>query len=491
MGQTIETHIAAPAFSSGAARPRIVAILPRGEAIRNFVYSGTLASLEQHADVHLLTVIPNEAVRRELQRGAVSLTQLEKEHEPWLAGAVRELLDMAHGRHLWSEAAQERWRLRDSEAVTRPQKAKRIAKKMLCVPFTSRFGIRSLAGIERTISRVLARNVRLERYYDRVRPDLVFNGSHVHSELAIPAVQTAQWLGIGTAAFLFSWDNLTSQGRILTPYDNYLVWNRALQDQLLRIYPHVNQAQVHITGTPQFDFHFREEFHWTRSEFCRNVGADESRPIILYTTGMANHMPGEEVVVERLADIIASLPFQPRPQLQVRIYAKDRTERFHDLRRRRHDILFPETAWDAAFLTPRLEDQTLFTNMLRHCAVGINVASTVSLELCMFGKPVINVGYDPPGRRIAPVSYARYYEFDHYVPVVRAGAVRVAWSEAEAADLLLDALRNPHRDRDRRKAFLDEMFGSTLDGGSSERVAATLLALAETRTVRPRRKRAA
>ena len=60
----------------------------------------------------------------------------------------------------------------------------------------------------------------------------------------------------------------------------------------------------------------------------------------------------------------------------------------------------------------------MLTNTIRHAAVGINVASTLSLELCMFDKPVINIGYNPPGTEVSPVEYRRYYDFDHYRPIV-------------------------------------------------------------------------
>ena len=43
--------------------------------------------------------------------------ELHSTDERWIVRIHRELLDMAHGRWLWSEAAQERWRLRDREAL--------------------------------------------------------------------------------------------------------------------------------------------------------------------------------------------------------------------------------------------------------------------------------------------------------------------------------------------------------------------------------------
>src|SRR5262249_13848757 len=152
--------------------------------------------------------------------------------------------------------------------------------------------------------------------------------SHVHSRNAIQSVQSAQWLGISTATFIFSWDNLTSQGRVLPPYDYYLVWNELIKQQLLDIYRFIRPEQVFVTGTPQFDSHFRPQNFWSREHFCQQVGADPTRPIVLYATGMPNHMPGEDQIVEGIADLLSELKSLGRPQLLVRLYAKDRSGRF-------------------------------------------------------------------------------------------------------------------------------------------------------------------
>jgi hypothetical protein len=457
-------------------RPRVVTLLPRGEAIRNFVYSGSLQKLSQNVDITVLSVIPSAELRELLSAGPFSLQPLRSHREQWPVRFAREILDMSHGRHLWSKAAQERWMLRDHDAQTVPQKFKRLTRKACSVPFANTTGLELLSKFERSLSRMLATTDEFLNLYKAIQPEIVFNSSHVHSVNAIQAVQAAQWLGIPTATFIFSWDNLTSQGRIIPAYDYYLVWNDDIRKQLLRIYPSVRPDQVVVTGTPQFDFHFRPEYHQSREAFCQRVGADSSREIVLYSTGMANHMPGEEKIVEGIADLLKKFPSQP--QLLVRVYPKDLTGRFESLKQRRPDILFPVIPWESQWLTPKVEDLALLTNTLRHCAAGINIASTVSLELCMMDKPVINVGYNPPGMDIHPISFARYYGFDHYEPVVRSGAVEVAYSEQELESMLSAALVDPQRRAGDRRAFLQRMFGDTLDGRSAERIATILETIA-------------
>jgi hypothetical protein len=454
-------------------------IVPRGEVIRNFVYTGAIDEMAQEADVSLLSVAPGADFAELLRGPGRQVFPLRGFREKWVVNIEREILEMAHGRWLWSEAARERWRLRDAESrVSAVGRLKRLGKKLACYPFANRAGLRLLSKVERASSRWLRTTDEYLRLFREVRPSLVFNGSHVHSSVAVQAVQAARWLNIPTATFLFSWDNLTSQGRIIPHYDYFLVWNEAIREQLLGIYDFIRPSQVFVTGTPQFDFHFRPEFYWTREEFCRRVGADPARPFVLYSTGMANHMPGEPEIVERIADMLREMTDLNSPQLLVRVYAKDLTGRFDELKRRRPDILFPEVPWEPAWLTPRFEDAYVLTNTLRHAAAGINVASTVSLELCMFDKPVVNVGYNPPGVEKSCLDYARYYQFDHYRPVVESGAVTVAGSEEEMRRMLRRALEEPREGSERRGHLLEQMFGQTLDGRSSARVAERLLELA-------------
>ena len=478
LNMACEESVGANASRKGQ-QPHVVAILPRGEAVRNFVYTGALDEVGEKVDVSVLSVVPNGELWGELEQRYVNVHPLEEKPERWITNILRELLDMSHGRWLWSEAAQERWRLRQVEATTPYRKFQRLGKKLACRPFAWRGGLELLSKLERAASYYFRTTDQYIDLFRQMRPSLVFNGSHIHSRPATQAVQAAQWLGIPTAAFIFSWDNLTSQGRITPPYDYYLVWNEGIRRQLLQIYRSVRPEQVLVTGTPQFDFHFRQEFHWTREEFCRHVGADPCRPIVLYSTGMPNHMPGEPRVVEGIAAMLREMTEFGPPQLLVRVYAKDRTNRFDPLRRTCPDVLFPEVPWEASWLTPRYEDTYLLANTLRHAAVGINVASTVSLELCMFDKPVINVGYNPPEKNVHSIEYRRYYEFDHYRPVVESAAVEVAHSEHDLRNMLRNALAEPGSRSRQRRDLLKVMFDGTLDGRSGSRVAELLVNLAQ------------
>ena len=463
--------------NSGA--ENIVAIIPRGEVIRNFIYTGALDEVAEKANLSLISVSPGESVNQMLRENYGDVHRLEEFNERWLVRFQREIIATAHNRWLWSKAAQERERLRNAEAQTLKQKAVWTIKKAMSYPFANRPGLNFLSAIERTSSRVFRATDEYTKLMKCLQPSLVFNGSHIHSRVATQAVQAAQWLKIPTATFIFSWDNLTSQGRIMLPYDYFLVWNEALKKQLLEMYEWIREEQVFVTGTPQFDFHFQPKFYQSREEFCASIGADPTRPIVLYSTGMANHMPGEPEIVEEIADLLKEIAPQNPPQLMVRVYPKDLTGRFDELKERRKDILFPKIAWEEGWQTPKYEDSFALVNTLRHVDFGINVASTISLELCMFDKPAINVGYNPLSVNESELSYATYYNFDHYRPVVESGAVEVADNREQMRDLMQKAINAPSRRKNERKALIDKMFGTTLDGNSAHRVAQALLEIAK------------
>lgn len=459
---------------------RILVVLPRGEAIRNFVYSGTLDELSSSVDVRVLSVVPGEDFRRGIEDRHGELIELCERPDPWAVRFTREILELSHGRHLWSAAARERWRMRDREAKTPLPWLKRRIKKAAALPFAHLSGLKLLSSIESAASR-RAGPVRFYRQLlADLKPTLLFNGSHSHSGMAISAVHAAKSLNIPTAAFLFSWDNLTSQGRIMPAYDYYLVWNDAIRDQLLELYPETRPERVFVTGTPQFDFHFRPEYHWTRREFCERIGADPGRPIVLYTTGTPNLMPEEPRIVEGLARILRRRTDLGPAQLLVRVYGKDLTGRFDDFRRRNPDVLMPPVRWNPRWFTPEPDDAAMLTNSLRHAAVGVNVASTISLELCMLDKPVVNIGYNPPGLEAGalPVDFIRFYDYEHYRPVTESGAVDIAVSEEELERSLVEALARPEARAEARRNLTQRFFQSHLDGRAASRVAACLQQIA-------------
>ncbi len=454
--------------------PRVLALLPRGECYRNFIYTGALE--EVIADVDLLAVAPTPEIFGALAASFERVERLEPVDENRLVRLTRAALDAGHGAYLDSEAARERARRRDAEVEGSVDWIKRSGWKMAASALGGSRRLDLVDRLDHRLSAVLATDTSAIDTLDELSPDLVFNTSHIHAKPVAPYLHEATRRGITTAAFLFSWDNLTSQGRMMPTYDDYLVWNEPIAADLLRIYPRTDPARVHVTGTPQFDQHFLPENEWSRAEFCELVGLDAGLPFVLYTTGMPNHMPNEPEIVERLVDDLRRRAGD-EVQVLVRVYAKDTSGQFDELAARRPDIIFAPVHWERRSETPLPEDAPVWTNCLRHAACGVNVASSVSLELFMFDRPVVNIACNPPSVSTSEVDYARYYRFDHYRPLVESASVELVESLDRMGEAVLDAVVHPSTRAGGRRRVLEDMFGETLDGKCHVRVAGVLTEL--------------
>jgi len=463
-----------------AKKPHIVLIISRGEAVRNFLYSDTLPILSENARVTLLSVIHDEAFVSRFGPLVDRIVPLYAHQERRF---VRQYRSLVHNVHFWwLKSGVARWRFEYGDTLfdTLPEKLVREAYKVVLRLLANRPTLRALTSLERYLSVRFGPIEEFRCLFRELRPDLVFNTSHVHGHASDLPTRVAYSMGIPTAGFVFSWDNLTSRSRIFVPYHYYLVWNDQMRDQLLRIYSEISPTRVLVTGTPQFDFHFRPEYRLTREELASRLGLDPARPFILYTTGIDRHFPKEHLMVRLVIDLLRNMDISPKPQLVVRPYAKGTSNEMWALTAENHrDVVFAPTLWDSRWFMPSEEDLTLYSSLLHETSLGINVASTVTLELLMLDKPTINLGFDPPGSHLHHRDrYSKHVdEFDHFIPIRDSGATMVARSVEDMRNMLLRGLCEPQVDSTIRQRFIKTMFGDTLDGQCGRRVAETLLDL--------------
>src|SRR5262249_31892908 len=97
-GQRTESPIADRPNRGSRTRPRIVVLLPRGEAIRNFVYTGVLETLARESEIEVFSVVPSPAVRRLLEGPGGPVTELRPDPPNRALRVLGELVDIAHGR---------------------------------------------------------------------------------------------------------------------------------------------------------------------------------------------------------------------------------------------------------------------------------------------------------------------------------------------------------------------------------------------------------
>lgn len=329
-------------------------------------------------------------------------------------------------------------------------------------------GPRGVRWLDRRVAAAVAQlpeTTHYRRVFEHMQPDVVLS-SNQRPYGVLPAILAAQSLAIPTATCIFSWDNLTSKGRVAAPFEHYLVWSQLMQDELLQIYPDIPVDRVHIVGTPQFDPYADHSLVWSREKFFSTIGADPSRPLLCYSSGDPGNSPEDQDHTALLLELIRQGRITRNPQVLLRPTPTANQSRFANLRRRYPELIYPKPGWvpggkeDWAQMFPTPDDVQFLANLARHTDVNVNVASTMTLDFAIHNRPVVNVAFDiaSPGPFKYPL-WEYYYRFEHYRPVVETGAALFSRSVDQFAEHVNTYLDNPQLHTENRRRLLDIELG--------------------------------
>ncbi len=460
-----------------AAQLRSLLLVPDGVSLRNFVLGDTARLLAAEGE---LTIWADPSLPDPTDGGGGwTWDSLDAYPERPVEATVRRTLEYAHLRAL--DTAGARFILEGPIPGRRRSRTMRQAARFASRPFGSLSAERRLVRFHDAIA---ARRPEVEaarRRLTSVAPDVVLC-THQRPLGVLPVILAARQLGIPTATFVFSWDNLTTKARMAAPFDHFLVWSDHMGAELARFYPDVSSDRVHVVGTPQFDPYADPAFPTTRDALARSLDIDPDRPIVCFTGGDTLTCPDDPFHLEVLLDAVRSGRVPGEPQVVLRTAPVDAGGRFDEVRRRYPELVDaapkwrvePGQGWHAAY--PTAADIASLSLLTAGADVNVNMASTMSIDFALRDTPVVNVGFDrdpDEGRADA------YYGFDHYRPVVELGAVRVARNPEELAARVSDYLGDPSRDRAGRRAIVELELGVPV-GQSSAAVVATLERLGRT-----------
>jgi len=283
-----------------------------------------------------------------------------------------------------------------------------------------------------------------------------------------PYLFAAKDLGIPTIGCIQSFDNLTTRSSI--PFcDNYAVWNQRMRDQLLRFYPDRNPSRVYITGTPQFDFHVRHEYRWSRDITLERLGLHNTDRYILYAANLHYLNPTEPELVEELAHRCAQTPELRTHRIVIRLHPQDNYSRWDRLVGRDPRIVISRPS-KRSFNFPSPESQKLLISTLLHADVCANWWSTISLDAATVDTPVVCVAFGGSQDRLTTRFCAEVYDTEFYRPVIESGGVRLAVNMDQLVAELVTYLRDRSRDRAERRRLVAEECGQ-VDGRAAERIA--------------------
>jgi hypothetical protein len=460
-------------------KPLLALLVPDGVGVRNFIHGPFLEKAREVFDVWVFTGFAPEDMPDKPY--GVEVEGLAPFREGKIGLILRYALQYAH-MYRWNTAGMRRV-LGEPRHKTLKSALLHKAAKFLGKLHATKEGISRLE--QELWDRVSRQDVTdfYRRRFKELRPSIVLS-THQRPPVGTPAVLAAREMEIPTATFIFSWDNLSSKGRIAAPYEHFLVWSALMKEEMAQFYPEVPNERVHITGTPQFDPYGDESLHWSREEFCRKIGADPGRPLICYSGGDRSVCPQGPEQLATVLDLIRAGKIKGAPQLIFRPVPTEDGERYRWVRKKYPELIFAQPEWKGrpgggwdTFLPTRADVQFL-ANLVRHSDVNINVASTMTLDFALHDKPVVNLAYDVGGKQPFGMSlYDFHHGFEHYQPVMEFGAARVARSPEELAEHVNAYLRDPSLDCEGRRKLV-ELEVSVPVGQASEKVVEALARIA-------------
>ncbi len=456
-----------------------VVLLPDGVGVRNFVLGPFLRLVAQSGPVHALHLVPEDLLDdyASSTNGKVQWHPLQRHRDEPVSSMLRNCLSYAQC--FWVDNYPMRLKRRIPKGCSIPRKTMLRTAKAIGRVSASPRGIQML---ERLHTHAAARLPEVEHYrqlFRETKPSVLFCSHQRPNEVLAPVI-AAKSLSIPTATFIFSWDNLSSKGRIAAPFDHYLVWSPHMRDELLHYYPDVKQDRIHVVGTPQFDPYADPELMWSREEFFGRIGADPSRKLICYSGGECLNAIEDQHHIRALMELIREGKIQGNPQVLFRPCPIDDFSRFDSVRADFPELIYARPAWSDSTVIqwtsalPTFHDVQMLANLTQHCDLNINFASTMTLDFAIRDKPVINLVFDVSDPPVFGMPMDDYIDqFEHYRPVQQYGAARYAHSRDELAEHTNAYLQDPSLDREGRQKFVDLQVGAPI-GQSSRLIVDTL-----------------
>lgn len=293
--------------------------------------------------------------------------------------------------------------------------------------------------------------------------------------------------GIQTGTVIVGWDNPSSYSLSGAPVQWATCWSE-IQKQELELGEDWDPAQIHIGGIPSYDGYFRKEWLLPREEYFQLHGLDSQRRLISYASSFVSFSPNIQNV-EALARLVSSDALEKPAQLLVRLhpnhfmdvdrFAAER-EQVRALARSLPNVhvVEPVPLAGANSLSGYYsgEDMEEKSSMMMYSDVMTTVYSTMVVEACTHGTPVVSVCIDSPvgwpGKYTLPLSqiggwptHARFRD---------SGAGRETLNEAQLGEALNVYLVNPGADGEARRKFIERECTYT-DGSAGKRTAQFLL----------------
>ncbi|MFB9088215.1 UDP-glycosyltransferase [Flavobacterium paronense] len=302
------------------------------------------------------------------------------------------------------------------------------------------------------IRRKINENERKTHYYhqslatlEKEKPAMVFCTNQRHITTVAPLL-AAKDLGIPTATFIFSWDNLP-KATMVVETDYYFVWSDYMKEELLFYYTYIKPEQIVVTGSPQFETHFDKNNLLTKEAFFMQNDLDLAKKYVCFSGNDETSSPDDPKYLEDIAKAVKKLNEQGNNLGVIfRRSPVDFSGRFDFIKEKyKEEVTFIEplwkslsTAWDS--ILPTIEDNVLFSNLAEHTELVLTIGSSTVFDFIAHNKPTAYLKYNQQEQLNVKWDIYKCYGFVHFRSMPSQEVVFWINNPEEMATAILNAM---------------------------------------------------
>lgn len=349
---------------------------------------------------------------------------------------------------------------------TESMKIKRRTEMNGSGTFTAVFlGNRLGRYLTRVLSKILIPRGTFAEYFKKYSPDAVFC-TDIQNEFDARLLTDAKALGIKNIGMVRSWDNLSMKGIVKMLPDTLLVNSELVAEEAVALNG-MEKEKIRVVGIPHYD-NYSEEGRSSREIFFGKLRGDPKKKTILFAPTGDRYL-GDNRTDAAVLDILQKEFFDH--QIIVRLPPGDLVCDIENRPKVKGTVIDRPSGRFGQVKETELsrEDDRHLADTLFYTDVIVSGPSSMCIDSVFWDKPVVLVGFDgSPGLEYEK-SIRRFYDYDHFIPVLSSGGVHFVESGDDMVSVIRAYLEKPETRKNGRKR-LAEIECGYLDRKSSERL---------------------
>jgi hypothetical protein len=300
---------------------------------------------------------------------------------------------------------------------------KSIIKNLAIHFFTTFFSSKN--GLNK-VRQLIVMNERKTGYYhsclvtlQNVKPTMVFC-TNQRISFAIAPLLAAQDLNIPTATFIFSWDNLP-KGTMVVETDYYFVWSKQMKKELLHYYSYINENQIIIAGTPQFENHYDKYSIESKANFFKQHNLNIDKKYLCFSGDDITTSPDDPAYLEDFVQAVRLLNSKGNNLgIVFRRCPVDISGRYDAVISKHKDIIDEiapkwkniNNSWNT--ILPTKDDVILLSNTIAYSELVVNLGSSMVFDFASHSKPCAYFNYNQKDRSNRNWDLHECYKYVHF-----------------------------------------------------------------------------